>query len=152
MAQDRNRAIISFRMKRFKLIPVLAFVLMYYNTCSAQMSRNEMISFYKMVFFYRCTEPFEIETGYRDEVCGWYPDGLDKKSYLEIDSMCAVSGEEIRLHVKMINEDSDGNAYPSRDCVLIYCLDQYDSKGMDKMAKGFARRMKKVKPIDYHLY
>jgi hypothetical protein len=140
-------------MKRFKLVPVIACLLMHYSNGSAQISRNEMIAFYKFVFLSSCTEPFEVEKDYREEVCGRYAAiGLDKKSYVEIDSMCALSGDEIRLHVKMINDSSDGSAYPGRDCVLIYCLEQYNSKGMDKLSKAFARRMKKVNPIDYRNY
>lgn len=139
-------------MKRFKFILVIAFMLIYCGKGLAQLSRNEMISYYKLVFLYTCTEPFEVDCGFREEVCSWYPDGLDKRSYLEIASMSALAGDEIRLHVKMINESSSGNAYPSRDCVLKYCLDQYESKNMQKMAVDFAKRMKKVNPIDYRKY
>jgi hypothetical protein len=72
-------------MKRFRIIPEIAFMLIYYSNCSAQISRREMIFDYKLEFLYSCTEPFVIDTGWRDEICPWYPDGLDKKSYLEID-------------------------------------------------------------------
>ena len=124
----------------------------YYGHCMAQFTPKEMISYYKFSFLYSCTDPFEIDTGYRDEVCSWYPDGLDKRSYLEIDSMSALVGKEIWADTKMINESSDGNAVPARDCVLRYCLIHYDSKDMDKMAKGFVRRMKKINSIDWHNY
>ncbi len=139
-------------MKRFIHITVIAFILIYYGNCSAQESRKEMILRYKFEFLYSCTDPFEIDTSFREEVCSWYPDGLDKKSYLEIDSMSALIGDEIRLDTKTINEASNGNSYPSSYCVLKYCIDQYETKDMDKMARGFARRMKKVNPIDYHNY
>lgn len=111
-----------------------------------------MILRYKFEFMYSCTYSFEIDSGFREEVCSWYPDGLDKKSYLEIDSMSNLIGDQIRLDTKMINDSSDGNAYPTSYCVLKYCIDQYESEDMDKMAKGFAKRMKKVKPIDYQKY
>ena len=139
-------------MKQFKFIAVIAFMLIYYGNASAQISRKEMISYYKWVFMVTCTAPFEIDTGFREEVCSLYMDELDRKSYLEIDSMSALSAVNILLHVKMINESSDGSSYPASECVLRFCLDQYDSKDMDKMAKGFARRMKKVNPMDYHKY
>ncbi len=139
-------------MKIFKLIPVMTLLLLYCGNCSAQDSRKDMVLLYKFEFLYSCTYPFEIDSGFREEVCSFFPDGLDKKSYLEIDRMSNKIGDEIRLDAKTINEASDGNAYPDRYCVLKYCIDQYESKDMDKMAKGFARRMKKVNPIDYHNY
>ena len=142
----------DFKMRQFKFIPVIAFMLIYFGNASAQISRNEMISYYKMTFLYRCTEPFEVEKVFRDEVCGLLPHGLDRKSYLEIDSMTTLIGDEIRSHVEIIEKDSIGDFYPTRECVLYYCLNQYDSKDMDKMAKGFARKMRKVKPMDYHKY
>ena len=97
-------------------------------------------------------QPFEIDTGYRDEVCTYSIDWIDKRSLLEIDSMSRLIGDEIRLDVQIINEDSSGDFYPSRICVLHFCLNQYESEDMDKMAKGFARRMKKVNPFDYSKY
>jgi len=139
-------------MKRFKLIPVIALMLIYYSNCSAQISRNELMSYYKMVFMYRCTKPFEIDTGFRDEVCTCCPELLDNKSLLEIDSMSTLIGDEIRLDVKTINEDSSGDFYPSRLCVLSFCLNQYESDNMDKIAKRFAKRMKKVMPNNFHNY
>ncbi len=152
MALGWNRAISYFRMKRYKLIPVIAFTLIAYSHCSAQLSRKEMISYYKKIFIYRCTQPFEIDKGYRDEVCTYSFDWMDKGSLLQIDSMSRVVSEEIRLDVQIINEDSSGDFYHSRMCVLHFCLNQYETGDMDKMAKGFARRMKNVNPFDYHLY
>jgi hypothetical protein len=111
-----------------------------------------MIIRYKFEFLYSCTFPFEIDTGFREEVCSWYPDGLDKRSYIEIDSMSILIGDQIRLETKMINESSDGNAYPNSYCILKHCIDQYESEDMDKMAIGFAKRMKKVPPNKYHNY
>lgn len=140
-------------MKLFKVMPVIAFMLIYYCNCSAQMTRNTMISYYKVQFLYKCMDPFLIDTGYQDVVCSFCDDIiLDKKSVMEIDSTSKLIGEEIRLDVESFNVASSGNFYPSRLCVLNYCINQYESKDMDKMAKGFAMRMKKVKPLDYKKY
>ncbi len=146
-----NRLFKNLNMKRFKLIPVIA-LLIFNGNASAQISRKEMVSYYKMVFLFRCTDPFIIDTGFREEVCSCCPDGLDRKSYLEIDSTVALVGEEIWLDTKTINEESSGHAYPSRLCVIDFCHKHYESKDLDKMAKGFARRMKKVNPINYRKY
>jgi len=97
-------------------------------------------------------QPFEIDTGYRDEVCTYSIDWMDKRSLLEIDSMSRLVKDEIGLDVQIINEDSSGDFYPSRICVLHYCLNKYESEDLEKKAKGFARRMKKVMPINYHNY
>lgn len=147
-----NCMYMDFRKKLFKLTPVIVFILMCYSNSSAQMSRNEMMSYYKEFFLNRCMQPFEIDTGYRDEVCTQSIDWIDKRSILEVDSMSRLIGNEIRLDVEIINTDSSGDFLPSKGCVIHYCLDQYDSKDMDIMAKGFAKRMKKVKPFDYSKY
>ncbi len=139
-------------MRIFKLISVFGLMLNSYLNCSAQIPRNDLIAYYKLIFFYRCTEPFVIDTGFRDEVCTCCPEWMDDRSLIEIDSMSTIIGDEIRLDVESINVESSGNFYPSRECVLHYCLNQYDSKNMNKMAKGFARRMKKVNPINYSKY
>lgn len=121
---------------------------MCYSNSSAQISRNEKISYYKKLFLYRCMQPFEIDTSWRDEVCTQSINWIDKRSLLEIDSMSRLIADEIRLDVEIINADSSGDFYPSKDCVIYYCVDQYDSKDMYKMARGFARRFKKVNPFD----
>ena len=97
-------------------------------------------------------QPFEIDTGYRDEVCTYGLDLIDKASLLEIDSMSRLISEEIRLDVEIINKDSSGDFYPSRLCILHFCLNKYESGELEKKAKVFARRMKKAKPMNYRDY
>lgn len=72
-------------MKRLKLIPVIALMLIPYGDCLGQIPRNDMISYYKKVFLYRCMQPFEIDSGYRVEVCTYSIDWIDKTSLLEMD-------------------------------------------------------------------
>lgn len=137
----------DFKMEQFKLVPVIAFMLIYYSDCSAQTSRDEMIQYYKMIFLGRCTAPFEIDTGFHDTACSCCIDQLDKKSLAEIDSMCNLVADEIWQDLKSLAQDSGGDVLlPRRDCVIFYTLKQYESKDMDKLAKDFARRMRKVKP------
>ncbi len=121
---------------------------------SAQMSKRDMVSYYKYEFLFFCTQSFLNENGWRDEICPWFIDGLDKKSYLEIDSMSSMVEELIWLEIDEITglPRDDSGPFPSRDCVLKHCLDQYESKDMDKMAKRFAKRMKKIKPVNFRYH
>ena len=139
-------------MKSFKLIPVIAVMLVHYGDCLGQITRNEMISYYKKIFLYRCVQPFGIDTGYRDEVCTYSEDWIDKTGLFEIDSMSRLVSDEIRLDVEIINKDSSGDFYPSMYCVLHVCLNKYESEDLKKMAKEFARRKKKVNPINKRDY
>ncbi|GEM_PF-2823524 len=66
--------------------------------------------------------------------------------------MSRLIGDEIRLDVEIINKDSSGDFYPSRLCILHFCLNKYESGDLEKKAKGFARRMKKVNPFNYYNY
>lgn len=145
MAMGRQCLFIGVTMNQFKYISVVVLMLVHCINASAQLNRKEMISFYKLTFLDACTEPYVIDTGFREEVCGLHFDGFDQKSYQEIDSMSVLCGLKINSYVNMINESSDGNSYPAKECVLKFCLDQYDSCDMDRMAKLYARRMKKAK-------
>ncbi len=135
-----------------KITSVLACMLFYLDDCAAQLSKREMIFHYKLFFLSICTETFEPDHGFRDEVCTLDDSGLDKLSFLQVDSMSALVAEQIHLDVKIIDEHDTGELVPTRDCVLHYCMNQYESDDMDKLARGFARRMKNIKPYLYHTY
>lgn len=145
MAICRRCLFVGITLKQFKFIFVILLMVMHCINASAQLSRKEMISVYKLTFLDACTDPYVIDTGFREEVCGLYFDGLDQKSYQEIDSMSYLCSLKINSYVNLINESSDGNAYPTKFCVLKFCLDQYNSKDMDKIAKLYAKRMRKAK-------
>lgn len=128
-------------------------MLISYSDISAQTSRGEMIQYYKMIFFGRCTAPFEIDTGFRDDACSCCIDQLDKKSLAEIDSMCSLVADEIWEDVKNLAQESGGEVLlPRRDCVIYYTLKQYESKDVDKLAKNFAWRMRKVSPAYWRYF
>ena len=139
-------------MKEYRFTILVLLLLLYYSNCFSQTGRKEMISYYKEVFLYKCIQPFEMDTVFRDEVCTHNIDWIDKRSFLEIDSMSKLVGEEIRLDVEIINKDSSGDFLPSKVCVLHYCLDKYESEELDKLAKSFAKRMKNVKIMDLYKY
>lgn len=139
-------------MKLLKLTSVIVLMVFIWSNCYSQLPRNEMIYFYKESFLYNCTESFELAKDYRDEVCTYSMDWIDKRSLVEIDSMGKLVGDEIRFDVQIINQESSGDSFPSRICVLHYCLKKYESEDLKKLAKGFARRMKKISPHNYHLY
>lgn len=84
-------------------------------------------------------------------MCVWIFDGqniLDKRSYLEIDSMSFLIKELIENEVEETTLlPYNGAQYPpSRECVIKSCLDQYESKDMHKMAKRASKRIKKMTP------
>lgn len=95
------------------------------------MSKKEMISYYKYEFLSLCTEPFAIDTGWRDEICPLHFDGIDKRSYFEIDSMSALVGNIIWAEINSIAAVPNAGIIPGNDCVLWHCLDQYESKDLD---------------------
>lgn len=139
-------------MNTAKIIMALACLLLYQGDCMAQLPKKEMISLYKMIFLDHCTEAFEMDRGFRDEVCTVDDVGVDKLGFLQIDSMSALVAEQINLDVKLIDEHETGDLVPTRYCVLHYCMNQYESDDIEKLARAFAKRMKNIKPYLYHTY
>ena len=142
----------NMTMNIIKITFVLACMLFHLDDCAAQLSKKEMISHYKMVFLDHCTYAFEIDHGFRDEVCTVEEVGVDKLGFLQIDSMSAIVAEQINLDVKIIDEHETGDLVPTRYCVLHYCVNQYESGDTEKLARAFAKRMKNIKPYLYHTY
>lgn len=141
-------------MKGLRLSLVLGLIVLSFCDGLAQMPKKEIISHYKYVFIYNCTQRFEIDTGYRDEICAYFPIGVDKKSRLEIDSMATKIEQLIWSETKELacHPIDEHGPFPGRDCVLKYCMVQTESKSLNRLAKGFAKRMKKIEPWNYHFY
>ena len=139
------------------MLKTISLVVLFVINCNGQSDRKAFVenweSIFKNYFMGRCLNLWDYcDCPWKDVVCTDTEMALDTQAMLEIDSMAKVTYNLIVAEVRFIAMDTrDVSAisfqeiglWPTNGCVIKHCLNTYDSPDVQKLARGYAKRLYK---------